>query len=127
MPKISLVVCLYKERDLLERLLQHAEGCYDDLVVVHDRVKEEVSAEDRRQKIGDGSRDAAEMEGTLRPELGDGGAAMRQKMGDRRLEMEEGLPKLQTTIYWLQPSISNLPYPRYGGHFIKIFEKLLKG
>jgi hypothetical protein len=36
MPKISLVVCLYKERDLLERLLQHAEGCYDDLVVVHD-------------------------------------------------------------------------------------------
>ncbi|NJK90806.1 MAG: glycosyltransferase [Blastochloris sp.] len=36
MPKISLIVCLYKERDLLERLLQHAEGCYDDLVVVHD-------------------------------------------------------------------------------------------
>lgn len=36
MPKISLVVCLYKERDLLERLLHHAEGCYDDLVVVHD-------------------------------------------------------------------------------------------
>jgi hypothetical protein len=36
MPKISLVVCLYKERDLLERLLQHADGCYDDLVVVHD-------------------------------------------------------------------------------------------
>jgi hypothetical protein len=36
MPKISLVVCPYKERALLERLLQHAEGCYDDLVVVHD-------------------------------------------------------------------------------------------
>ena len=36
MPRISLVVCLYKERDLLERLLQHAEGCYDGLVVVHD-------------------------------------------------------------------------------------------
>ncbi|MDZ4789386.1 MAG: hypothetical protein SH807_10640 [Blastochloris sp.] len=36
MPKISLVVCLYKERDFLERLLRHAEGCYDDLVVVHD-------------------------------------------------------------------------------------------
>jgi len=36
MPKISLVVCLYKERDLLERLLKHADGCYDDLVVVHD-------------------------------------------------------------------------------------------
>lgn len=40
MPKISLVVCLYKERDLLERLLQHAEGCYDDLVVVHDGPEE---------------------------------------------------------------------------------------
>jgi len=36
MPKISLVVCLYKERDFLERLLLNAEGCYDDLVVVHD-------------------------------------------------------------------------------------------
>jgi hypothetical protein len=36
MPSVSLVVCVYKERDLLERLLQHAAGCYDDLVVVHD-------------------------------------------------------------------------------------------
>lgn len=36
MPQLSLVVCLYQERDLLERLLDHAEGCYDDLVVVHD-------------------------------------------------------------------------------------------
>lgn len=36
MPCVSLVVCLHKERDHLERLLQHAEGCYDDLVVVHD-------------------------------------------------------------------------------------------
>ena len=36
MPKISLVVCLHKERDLLERLLEHCNGCYDDLVVVHD-------------------------------------------------------------------------------------------
>ena len=36
MPKISLVVCLHREKELLERLLQHAEGCYDELVVVHD-------------------------------------------------------------------------------------------
>lgn len=36
MPPISIVVCLYRERDLLERLLQKTEGCYDDLVVVHD-------------------------------------------------------------------------------------------
>jgi glycosyltransferase involved in cell wall biosynthesis len=36
MPKISLVICLYKERDLLERLLSQCSGCYDDLVVVHD-------------------------------------------------------------------------------------------
>ena len=36
MPKVSLVVCLYKEADLLERLLQKASGCFDDFVVVHD-------------------------------------------------------------------------------------------
>jgi hypothetical protein len=36
MPRISLVVCVYKERDFLERLLNEAQGCYDDLVVVHD-------------------------------------------------------------------------------------------
>jgi len=36
MPSISLVVCLNKERDLLERLLEQTAGCYDDLVVVHD-------------------------------------------------------------------------------------------
>jgi hypothetical protein len=34
--KVSLVVCVYKERSLLERLLKACEGCYDDLVVVHD-------------------------------------------------------------------------------------------
>lgn len=36
MPAISLVVCVCQERDLLERLLRHTAGCYDDLVVVHD-------------------------------------------------------------------------------------------
>jgi len=36
MPVVSLVVCVYNERDLLERLLQKAEGCQDELVVVHD-------------------------------------------------------------------------------------------
>ncbi|MFH1067126.1 MAG: hypothetical protein V1746_04430 [bacterium] len=36
MPKISLVVCLHQERDLLQRLLEQAEGCYDDFVAVHD-------------------------------------------------------------------------------------------
>ena len=44
MPKVSLVVCLYKERDLLERLLEHSVGCFDDLVVVHDGPEEAVSA-----------------------------------------------------------------------------------
>jgi hypothetical protein len=53
MPKISLFVCLYKERDLLERLLQHAEGCYDDLVVVHDGPEQAVLAEKRRSEIID--------------------------------------------------------------------------
>ncbi len=43
MPKISLVVCLYKERDLLERLLHHCDGLYDDLVVVHDGPEEHSS------------------------------------------------------------------------------------
>jgi glycosyltransferase involved in cell wall biosynthesis len=36
MPAVSLVVCVYNERDLLARLLREAQGCYDDLVVVHD-------------------------------------------------------------------------------------------
>ena len=36
MPTLSLVVCVYGERDLLERLLRAATDCYDDLVVVHD-------------------------------------------------------------------------------------------
>ena len=40
MPKVSLVVCLRQEVQLLERLLKHASGCYDDLVVVHDGPEE---------------------------------------------------------------------------------------
>ena len=36
MPAVSLVVCLYMERDFLARLLRASEGCFDDLVVVHD-------------------------------------------------------------------------------------------
>ncbi|MCC2113897.1 MAG: hypothetical protein KDJ16_17815 [Hyphomicrobiales bacterium] len=36
MPKVTLAVCIYREGDLLQRMLDHAQGCYDDLVVVHD-------------------------------------------------------------------------------------------
>jgi hypothetical protein len=36
MPELSLVVCLHGERDLLQRLLDHTAGLYDDLLVVHD-------------------------------------------------------------------------------------------
>ena len=36
MPLLSLVVCVHNQRDLLERLLRHSAGCYDDLVVLHD-------------------------------------------------------------------------------------------
>lgn len=36
MPALSLVVCVHKERELLERLISHTVGLYDDLVVVHD-------------------------------------------------------------------------------------------
>ena len=53
MPAISLVVCVYKETVLLERLLHEAADCYDDLVVVHDgpdttNVREIVSRTDGR-------------------------------------------------------------------------------
>jgi hypothetical protein len=36
MPAISLVVCLHRERDFLERLLRETSGLFDDLVVIHD-------------------------------------------------------------------------------------------
>lgn len=36
MPPVSLAVCVYQERELLQRLLQKSAGCYDDLVVAHD-------------------------------------------------------------------------------------------
>lgn len=36
MPEVSLAVCIYRERDHLQRLLTHARGCYADLIVVHD-------------------------------------------------------------------------------------------
>src|SRR4051812_6413853 len=36
MPPVSLVCCVYKERDLLIRLLEQSEGCYDELIIVHD-------------------------------------------------------------------------------------------
>jgi hypothetical protein len=39
MPPVSLVICVYKDRDLLERLLQKAVDCHDDLVVIHDGVE----------------------------------------------------------------------------------------
>jgi hypothetical protein len=35
-PKISLVVCAFREGNLLARLFRAAQGVYDDLVVVHD-------------------------------------------------------------------------------------------
>jgi hypothetical protein len=36
MPKVSLVVCVYNQFTLLQRLLSETERCYDDLVVIHD-------------------------------------------------------------------------------------------
>jgi hypothetical protein len=36
MPAISLVVCVYQQRDLVARLLAQSAGCHDDLVVIHD-------------------------------------------------------------------------------------------
>ncbi len=36
MPAITLVVCVHRQRDLLERLLRESRDCYDELVVLHD-------------------------------------------------------------------------------------------
>jgi hypothetical protein len=36
MPEVALVVCLHGSGRHLERLLTHAQGCYDDLLIVHD-------------------------------------------------------------------------------------------
>jgi hypothetical protein len=44
MPAVSLVICVYKERELLERLLYKVVDCYDDLVVVHDGAETNTAA-----------------------------------------------------------------------------------
>lgn len=44
MPAISLVVCVRNERELLQRLLHHAAGLYDDLVVIHDGLEQEMES-----------------------------------------------------------------------------------
>jgi hypothetical protein len=36
MPALTLVVCVHLQRDLLERLLLESQGCYDELIVLHD-------------------------------------------------------------------------------------------
>jgi len=36
MPAISLVVCVHRQRDFIERLIRESAGCYDELVVEHD-------------------------------------------------------------------------------------------
>jgi hypothetical protein len=36
MPKITLIVCAYGDRDPLSRLLEQSRDCYDELLVVHD-------------------------------------------------------------------------------------------
>lgn len=36
MPKITLVICVYGDREPLSRLLAKSHDCYDDLLVVHD-------------------------------------------------------------------------------------------
>jgi hypothetical protein len=36
MPAITLIVCVHRQRDLLERLLRESAGGYDELLVLHD-------------------------------------------------------------------------------------------
>jgi len=44
MPKLSLIICVFKERDLLERLLQKCDRYYDELIVLHDGPEEHFSS-----------------------------------------------------------------------------------
>jgi hypothetical protein len=52
MPAISLVVCACREKDVLARLLEHVEGCCDDIVVVHDGPDEQKAEALVRSKGG---------------------------------------------------------------------------
>lgn len=36
MPEVTLIICVYGDRDPLSRLLAHSEECCDELVVIHD-------------------------------------------------------------------------------------------
>lgn len=36
MPKITLIVCTFGDREPLSRLLQKSRDCYDDLLIIHD-------------------------------------------------------------------------------------------
>ena len=36
MPKITLIVCVYGDRQPLSRLLANSIGCYDELLIIHD-------------------------------------------------------------------------------------------
>jgi hypothetical protein len=39
-PAISLVVCVYREQEMLQRLLRESAGLFDDLVIIHDGPEE---------------------------------------------------------------------------------------
>ena len=49
MPAISLVVCVYQQRDLMERLLAESHDCYDELVVVYDGPESEPPSRDAQK------------------------------------------------------------------------------
>jgi glycosyltransferase involved in cell wall biosynthesis len=36
MPQISLVACIFRQSDLLDRLLRNSVGCYDEALIIHD-------------------------------------------------------------------------------------------
>ncbi|HEY1582733.1 MAG TPA: hypothetical protein VGF73_06515 [Chthoniobacterales bacterium] len=56
MPRISLVVCLFQERDFLQRLLRETGGLFDDLVVVHDGPENEKASPGEAPAIDYGHR-----------------------------------------------------------------------
>jgi hypothetical protein len=51
MPAISLVVCVHRQRDFLERLLRESAGCYDELIVEHD-IPDEQNARSVVENVG---------------------------------------------------------------------------
>jgi glycosyltransferase involved in cell wall biosynthesis len=90
MPNLSLVVCLYHERELLARLLEQVSDLVDDIVVVHDGSEEEDGPTNENNKppaldysslIGRTSGDEAYIPGGYPPKRGSIGEMVQERDG----------------------------------------------